>query len=103
MVSIRITTKDHWLCKYKTYKDIAVKYISSNYPPDQYTRLNIRLQCQDGEYLEVDTLCKELCYHLDKVELETYWFPKDISNVNQFKSKICSVDINSYIECKRGK
>ncbi len=101
-ISIRITTKSYLLVHYDESKGIGVKYISSKYVENPYTRLNIRLQCHDGEYLEVDTLCKELCYHLDRVELETYWFPDDISSVDQLKSKVCSVDINSFVECKRG-
>ena len=100
---IRITKKDFcgtsdWI----KYEDIKIKFIcNSQLGNTDYVTLKTKLQCYDGDYLEVETMCKELCFHLDKVELETYWFPDDITDVKQLVSKRCFVDINSYIECKR--
>ncbi len=62
-----------------------------------FNRIPVRIQCLDGSYLKPDTIYRILCVHLDRVELETYYFPVDITDISQFESKRCEVNLDSFM------
>ncbi len=62
-----------------------------------FERIPIRIQCLDGTYLKPDTIYRPLCVHLDRVELETYYYPVDITDISQYEPKRCEVDLDSFM------